>query len=657
MLSEYYQGTQGEGATTGNTEEERRSQEEQDLLERETKKIKSRVGDFSGLNVRIPVSYGDIARDSDPRDSHVREEEGGGARTRVSAEQRRENKETHIGEAAENDEEQREESDDNDTSGFIFETDPDGDDACVVVKISEKEKKSLSEPFEQALIIKLLVKFSCMEDYEAALMNGLWVIFDHYLTIHFWSPEFDPSFYTIQKLAVWVRFSDLPIEFFYSNFLRCFGNTIGRTVKVDITTIMQSRGRFARVCVEVDLSKPLLSKYKIRGMKFLIEYESLHLLRFECGRYGHVLDNCPNKEREDEEDEHGEQDGVNQDKGNGGKGRRTKQNDEKFGPWMTAENCKMVGGTSTDHFHSRSGVLANHEDMGGEEENIPQAEVDVRQDKGKGVVRYSSDISQKSKEANTRRYFNSNIQSKAQFRGPNVVSGPSIRNLSPSPTGLFTLSEPRRQKGDTLHVIERVNNTRLILGVVELGMHDGPHGDDADMETNPMALSHENEPPDPEKKGEAPFNPTKAARFADNVNMCGLVEVPSIATVITLPQVYSDHHPLLVNLHGNPSKKNDRPFRFEIAWMQDKDFQKFVNDNWGPNDLWNPLLVDFTEQIRKWNTEAFGHIASRKNELLTRLSGIQRARNTPSNPFLDQLETEIQSKLKEVLNQKELLWF
>lgn len=43
-------------------------------------------------------------------------------------------------------------------------------------------------------------------------------------------------------------------------------NKLGRTVKVDKAMLMPSRGKFPRVCVEVDLIKPLKYGYNMRGV-------------------------------------------------------------------------------------------------------------------------------------------------------------------------------------------------------------------------------------------------------------------------------------------------------------------------------------------------------------------------------------------------------
>ncbi|KAL0391297.1 UNVERIFIED_CONTAM: hypothetical protein Slati_4575900 [Sesamum latifolium] len=73
----------------------------------------------------------------------------------------------------------------------------------------------------------------------------------------------------------------MPVEFFQEELLMRIGNRIGRAVKVDET--MAASRRYARVCVEVDLTKPLVS---LLGFAQAVEYEGLHQICFDCGKYG-----------------------------------------------------------------------------------------------------------------------------------------------------------------------------------------------------------------------------------------------------------------------------------------------------------------------------------------------------------------------------------
>lgn len=245
-----------------------------------------------------------------------------------------------------------------------FEKDPDGDEACLVVKIPKIERERMARPLDNTLIIKLLginigfnflekkikelwapkgeieiidlpcdyffVKFTHVDDYNFALYGGPWIILDHYLTVRKWFSKFDPETDKITSISAWIRFPKLPFDLFDHKFLTSFGNSIGKTIKIDITTTKQARGKFARMCVEIDLTKPLISKYKLDGKKYYIEYESIHMICFECGKYGHSSKNCPmNTIIADPSTEENVQE-------------TEAKEDAKFGPWMVVKKTRRI---------------------------------------------------------------------------------------------------------------------------------------------------------------------------------------------------------------------------------------------------------------------------------------------------------------------------
>ncbi|RYR05146.1 hypothetical protein Ahy_B06g085003 [Arachis hypogaea] len=63
-------------------------------------------------------------------------------------------------------------------------------------------------------------------------------------------------------------------------------------LKIDRSTSIHSRGRFARICVEIDLAKKLVPRISVLGLELYIEYEGLHQICFSCGKYGHMSDLC-----------------------------------------------------------------------------------------------------------------------------------------------------------------------------------------------------------------------------------------------------------------------------------------------------------------------------------------------------------------------------
>lgn len=197
---------------------------------------------------------------------------------------------------------------------------------CPTFILSKCEQKRIKKPWPNAVIVKLLgrkigikaletrlkqiwvrkgifhiidlnndfflVVFSHREDQENALTEGPWLIYDHYLAVREWNPNFHPSSASIDKVAIWVRFSGLPIEYYDANILQHMGDRIGRTVWVDKNILSQERGKYARLCVKVDLTKPLLAMFELNKRQYKIEYERLHLLCLTCGRFGHYMEGC-----------------------------------------------------------------------------------------------------------------------------------------------------------------------------------------------------------------------------------------------------------------------------------------------------------------------------------------------------------------------------
>ncbi|CAN1148994.1 hypothetical protein LINPERHAP2_LOCUS16789 [Linum perenne] len=97
------------------------------------------------------------------------------------------------------------------------------------------------------------------------------MVASHYIVIEKWRPYFQPEESSLSTLRVWIRLLGIPLEYFDLGILTHIDNRIGRTVQIDHAMLEGSRENFARLCVEVDLSKPLLSKYRLRSRVRRIE--------------------------------------------------------------------------------------------------------------------------------------------------------------------------------------------------------------------------------------------------------------------------------------------------------------------------------------------------------------------------------------------------
>ncbi|CAN1163624.1 hypothetical protein LINPERHAP1_LOCUS28710 [Linum perenne] len=90
-----------------------------------------------------------------------------------------------------------------------------------------------------------------------------------------------------------MRVSKLPIHYFSPTTIERIGNHIGCTIRLDLETKKGPRACYARVCVDVDLTKPLLGKYTLEERIMLIKYESLDNICFFCEMYDHKDIMCP----------------------------------------------------------------------------------------------------------------------------------------------------------------------------------------------------------------------------------------------------------------------------------------------------------------------------------------------------------------------------
>lgn len=100
------------------------------------------------------------------------------------------------------------------------------------------------------------VGFKRKTNYEYVLTGGPWLIYDHYLAVLPWKEDFVPECEVIDSIHAWVRFSRLPLDCYDEGLLHVLERQIGKVVKVDKTTVKPTKGRFARLCVELDLKKP-----------------------------------------------------------------------------------------------------------------------------------------------------------------------------------------------------------------------------------------------------------------------------------------------------------------------------------------------------------------------------------------------------------------
>lgn len=138
-----------------------------------------------------------------------------------------------------------------------------------------------------------LVKFSNDGDYDIVLFDGPWMVSDHILAVRQWQLNFFSEEFIIDRAIIWIRIPGLPIEYYDKLFLNKIGNRIGRTVHIDANTKGGRRGDLTCLSTEIDLTNPLISKFRFCWRIWRLEYKGLHLVCFKCKKYEHQNKDCP----------------------------------------------------------------------------------------------------------------------------------------------------------------------------------------------------------------------------------------------------------------------------------------------------------------------------------------------------------------------------
>ena len=114
----------------------------------------------------------------------------------------------------------------------------------------------------------------------------------HYVAVKPWDIDFRSCEQSFGSTLVWVRISRLPIWCYQEQAMMHIASAIGVSIKVDLATKLAERGRYARVCVQINLGLPVIKHIIVEGVTHVVEYESLNLICNSCARYGHDMAQC-----------------------------------------------------------------------------------------------------------------------------------------------------------------------------------------------------------------------------------------------------------------------------------------------------------------------------------------------------------------------------
>ncbi|PKA62860.1 hypothetical protein AXF42_Ash018854 [Apostasia shenzhenica] len=144
-----------------------------------------------------------------------------------------------------------------------------------------------------------IINFAREEDKNDVWMGGPWSIAGQAVGFDEWVPGFRSSANVVTTTPLWIRLPGLPIEFWGQKTLATIASKVGVPLMIDHYTANRDRGLYARVCVKVNMTKPLQPGVWIDGIAGkhyqYFEYEGVSTLCFECGLVGHTNIHCSSK--------------------------------------------------------------------------------------------------------------------------------------------------------------------------------------------------------------------------------------------------------------------------------------------------------------------------------------------------------------------------
>ena len=142
----------------------------------------------------------------------------------------------------------------------------------------------------------ILLRFANVADKDRVWSERPWFVGSFNFVLTEWIPFFDPFSASISHIDQWVRVPRLPWEFWDLNTLTELMLPVGKVIRVDQNTLLRLKGKFARICLHIDITEPLpgslVVEFKGRSMKIPLIYEGLHEVCALCGNEEHQIDSC-----------------------------------------------------------------------------------------------------------------------------------------------------------------------------------------------------------------------------------------------------------------------------------------------------------------------------------------------------------------------------
>ncbi|KAB5524654.1 hypothetical protein DKX38_022403 [Salix brachista] len=153
----------------------------------------------------------------------------------------------------------------------------------------------------------MVFQFNTVEMMEEVLARGPWMFGGKAILLQAWQPGFQFDRNKIKTLPVWARLQGLPFPLWTKKGLSMAASMVGKPLACDEATLQGSRLEYARVCIEIDATMPLVHRFQVASsltespITIDVSYEWKPSRCNSCKIFGHSCKAQEEKTSEDKE--------------------------------------------------------------------------------------------------------------------------------------------------------------------------------------------------------------------------------------------------------------------------------------------------------------------------------------------------------------------
>ena len=140
--------------------------------------------------------------------------------------------------------------------------------------------------------------FTCLEDLSTILCDGPWPSGCSTLVLLKWTSILNMKESFFERAPIWVRLPELPLEFWNEEVFVGVASSFGELLSINLTTASKRHLTYAHICIGVVEGVDMLeyvsfhSKLGVHKQKMI--YKMILFAYFNCLKYGHKANKCPN---------------------------------------------------------------------------------------------------------------------------------------------------------------------------------------------------------------------------------------------------------------------------------------------------------------------------------------------------------------------------